>query len=161
MSSEIVQNEEVRDRLGQIIGIGSIIAYGHALGRCAGLQLGKVLAVKTIVIPAHYTTWEWAKVTYPEPTRRVELAEPKMTAPARREYRITVWGVDEDWGGKYKPFLTSRKGTLQYPDRMIVISTDKVPMDVAELVKDVTIYSTPKSLGIAGQSYLERRVLRE
>lgn len=42
------------DKLGLGIQVGDIIAYGHALGRCAGLRIGKVLKVKD---NGHLTVW--------------------------------------------------------------------------------------------------------
>ncbi len=33
----------MKDKIGQEIKVGDLIAYGHALGRCAGLRIGKVL----------------------------------------------------------------------------------------------------------------------
>ena len=35
----------ILDKIGQEIKPGSIIAYGHALGRCAGLRIFKVLSI--------------------------------------------------------------------------------------------------------------------
>lgn len=34
------------DKLGHPITEGCLIAYGHALGRCAGLRIGKVLKIE-------------------------------------------------------------------------------------------------------------------
>ena len=34
------------DKTGTEIKEGDFIVYGHALGRCAGLRIGKVLAIK-------------------------------------------------------------------------------------------------------------------
>ena len=36
----------IQDILGREIKAGCIIVYGHALGRCAALKIGKVLKVK-------------------------------------------------------------------------------------------------------------------
>jgi hypothetical protein len=76
----------MKDKLGQEIKIGSIIAYGHALGRCAGIRIGKVLDLK-------------------ESLGRYD----------RMEYKITVIGIDDDWSNT-EPKLNQRKGTLLYPE---------------------------------------------
>lgn len=34
-----------KDKSGLVINVGDLIVYGHALGRCAGLQYGKVLGM--------------------------------------------------------------------------------------------------------------------
>lgn len=36
----------MKDKLEQEIKVGDWIAYGHALGRCAGIRIGWVLAIK-------------------------------------------------------------------------------------------------------------------
>lgn len=61
------------DRTGRPINVGDYIVYGHALGRCAGLQFGKVLAIKF---------------------RQARYHDPNVA--------ITVIGVDEDFGHKPK-----------------------------------------------------------
>lgn len=128
--------------------MGSILAYGHALGRCAGIQLGKVLKVEVIYTPP--TTYVARSYDYSqsrgEDGRHPLIAHTRIQ-PERHEYKITVWGVDNDWKHR-DPRLTSRKGTLQFPERMIVIPDDKVPENIAKLLADITIESTPKSLGL-------------
>ncbi len=90
----------VRDKVGQVITPGCYLAYGHALGRCAGLRIGKVLGLKS---------WEEARG---ERTRRV--------------YRLQVQGVDDDWSHR-DPALTSRVGVLQYPERTLVLQPSQLP----------------------------------
>lgn len=84
-----------KDKLGKDIVVGSYIAYGHALGRCAGLRIGKVLAIKHIPKSnPHYYGSEW---------------------------RITVRGVDDDWSPHSPMELCKKNGTLQFPDRIVVL----------------------------------------
>lgn len=94
------------DRLGVEVSPGCFIAYGHALGRCAGLRIGKVLAVKP-ADPYSYSKW-----------------------------RITVRGVDDDWS-HVPPKLCSRNGTLQFPERMVVLNGDNLPDIYLKLLADV------------------------
>lgn len=104
---------EVRDKIGQEIQPGSYIAYGHALGRCAGLRIGRVLKVEA---------WE------EEPWRGSD----KWVAV----YRIQVQGVDNE-SSYQEPRLTSKKGTLQFPDRIIVLDKAKVSSAYLDLLEGV------------------------
>jgi hypothetical protein len=97
------------DKIGQPIVVGSYIAYGHALGRCAGIRVGKVLAVK------------------------YKPAADYQGPGADGEWRITVIGVDDDWDFR-GVHLCERKGTLQFPSRMIVLASELVPARFRELM---------------------------
>jgi len=96
------------DKLGQEIHIGSIIAYGHALGRCAGIRIGKVM--------------------------NLEIKYDKYDG--RPGIRITVQGVDDDWDHR-EPELTGKKGTLMFPSRIIVLDPTKVPSPIMDLLNKV------------------------
>jgi hypothetical protein len=120
-----VVQPKMYDKIGQEITVGAIIVYGHALGRCAALQLGKVLALKTTMKPGH----QWNPAT-----KKHENCE----VP---EYRITVQGITEtaNWRNDYIEELTLlRKGTLQFPDRTIVLERSKVPQKIVELLDTVS-----------------------
>ncbi len=99
----------VTDKIGQEIKPGVIIAYGHALGRCAGIRIGKVLKVVSKTVPHH----------------RPET-----------EYRITVRGIEDDWKTN-KPKLTERNGTLQFPSRIIVLP--QIPDDYHKLLDGIEV----------------------
>jgi hypothetical protein len=100
------------DKIGREIKVGDFIAYGHALGRCAALAIGKVLDIK--------------------------YGPPKSAySSTRNQWSISVWGVDDGWDGKKK--LNSTKGTLQFPDRIIVL--DKVPDEYEKLLGHLTAES--------------------
>ena len=86
--------EPIFDKIGQEIKPGCYIAYGHALGRCAGLRIGMVLAAE----------------------RNVD----EKLSGKRETYRITIWGVDGEWTRR-EPVLLSKKSTLQFPERIIVL----------------------------------------
>jgi hypothetical protein len=103
-------SEAITDKIGQPIAAGSIIAYGHALGRCAGIRIGKVL----------------------------KLSSKPSWREGETEYRITVQGVDDDWDHK-TPALTSRVGTLQFPERIIVLAPEAVPAKFRKLLDGVEV----------------------
>jgi hypothetical protein len=105
------------DKIGREIKVGDFIAYGHALGRCAALAIGKVLAIKYGPAKGYSSHMQWS---------------------------ITVWGVDDGWNGKK---LNSTKGTLQFPDRIIVVDT--VPDEYKKLLDPLTAES--KSVRVKGQ----------
>jgi hypothetical protein len=96
---------KVLDKLGQEITVGCYIVYGHQLGRSAMLKVGKVLAIRIV---------------------------PKPEFGYDSGYRITVVGVEElPW--EKVPKL-GRKGTLQFPDRCIVIPEGIIPAKYLELL---------------------------
>lgn len=85
--------ESFVDKIGQEVRVGDTIAYGHALGRCAGLRIGKVKGIEKV----------------------------RRAYSRREEWAILVRGVDDDWSGR--PSLSLRPGTLQYPTRTLKITT--------------------------------------
>lgn len=112
-NKQIDVNEPILDKIGQPITEGSIIAYGHALGRCAGIRIGKVLKAER----KQELNWD------DKPTGKTVV-------------RITVMGVDDDWSHREME-LTSRKGTLQFPERIIVLDPAKVPATFMTLLEQV------------------------
>jgi uncharacterized protein YneR len=101
----------MKDKLGQDIQVGCYIAYGHALGRCAALKIGRVLKVATKPREA----WDTTSSTD----------------------RITVVGVDDDmwhWDPERYPIKLSKIGTLQFPDRVIVLNPKLVPVEFKALM---------------------------
>jgi hypothetical protein len=107
------------DKSGRLIQPGDLIVYGHALGRCAGLQYGKVLAVN----------WKDERV--------YDYRTNKWDEDARVPH-FTVQGVDQDWSHE-EPKLLKRKGTLQFGDRILVVEREQVPMTVLELLDSVSL----------------------
>ena len=81
---------EILDKIGQPITIGSFIAYGHALGRCAGLRIGKVL----------------------------DITEKKKSWSNELSLAISVWGIDDDWSCQEVKLCRTR-GTLLFPERIL------------------------------------------
>lgn len=118
-------NELLLDKLGQEIRPGRWIVYGHALGRCAGLRIGVVLAVKRGEIP---------------------ISVYNIPMPWNREDRITVWGLDDDhiefsrcnpndeWA-KTKPL--TKKSTLLFSSRIIVLDEKLVPDTYRDIMQPI------------------------
>jgi len=106
-------NAPMFDKCGQEIKLGCIIVYGHALGRCAALKFGKVVKVLR-KIP------QW------------------VTSINDIEYRISVVGVEDYSWKKTGPEL-SRMGTLQFPDRCVVIPDTMLPLNVKTLLDKVSV----------------------
>jgi hypothetical protein len=100
----------LKDKLGKDIRVGSYIAYGHALGRCAAIKIGRVLKLTSKPEDPDY---------YSSP------------------HRLTVVGIDDDliWADpeKYPPKL-SKIGTLLYPDRVLVLSPSIIPPEYKSLL---------------------------
>jgi hypothetical protein len=101
------------DKIGQEIVVGSWIAYGHALGRCAGLRIGKVLKLKEEDNKDYFG---------------------KINEYCPKIYRITVQGIDDDW--KHNEPHLCNKGTLQFPERIIVLADWLVPSSYKNLIKE-------------------------
>lgn len=104
----------ITDKLGQPINVGDFIAYGHALGRCAGLRIGKVLKVQCLPRP-EFRNWG------PE-----------------AEWKITVWGVADDWQSD-PPTLCKTKGILGFPNRIVVLQREQVPAAYRDLLDPVPV----------------------
>jgi hypothetical protein len=102
------------DKTNKEIHVNDYIVYGHALGRCAGLRIGKVLKIKE-------KESRWGQETI-------------------KSFSITVIGVDDDWVN-YSPYtnsepkLCSHVGHLLYPNRIIVLDKSNVPEKYIELLE--------------------------
>jgi hypothetical protein len=114
-----VEGLKIYDKLGQEITVGSIIAYGHAIDRSAALRIGKVLAIKE-----KKDSWTYTKGV-----------------------SITVWGVDDDWS-RHAPRLLTKKGTLAFPERIIVLDETKLKPEYRDLLAKATLTATKKTLGL-------------
>jgi hypothetical protein len=109
-----------RDKVGTRIEEGSYVVYGHALGRCAALRIGKILDYEFKGFDSSYDrdTSVWAEDT------------------SKPIFYFSVWGVDEGWNRE--PKLTSTKGTLQFADRMMVVDYDTLPFEYKKLLAPLT-----------------------
>jgi len=79
------------DKIGQEIKPGSVIAYPYQYADIIGMRIGKVTKVEVKQVPYDKDGVD----------------------------RITVKGINDDWADE--PELLSRKSTLQFPKRVIVI----------------------------------------
>lgn len=120
------------DKLGQEITVGAYIAYGHALGRCAGLRIGKVLGVSTQGKSVYGT--DYVRKGYAITSDLKDEAESLIPTSG---ICITVRGVDDDWLSR-EPELASRNGTLMFPNRIIVLDAAKVPETYKKLLEGIS-----------------------
>jgi hypothetical protein len=95
-----------RDKAGWLLQPGDLVVYGHALGRCAALQYGKVISIDY----AEKASFDYYKNTHVWPVR------------------LKVRGVSDGYG--QKPALL-KLGTLQYGSR--VLKVDRTQVAVAFL----------------------------
>lgn len=85
------------DKFGKEIVVGSYIVYPYMYGYSVGTRIGKVTAVKT----------------KPHQWKEGEVATP-----------LTVIGIDDAYG---EPKLLSKKSTLQFAERAVVLSPEQIP----------------------------------
>ena len=114
---------QVFDKLGNEITEGCYITYGHALGRCAALRIGKVL----------------------------KITEHEKQYGEGVEYHFTVWGVEDERGWMKEddePILCEKKGTLLFADRIIVLKEEMLPEKYLKCLKMATMGASFKSLGL-------------
>jgi hypothetical protein len=97
------------DKLGKPISVHDYIVYGHALGRCAGLRVGRVLAV----------------------------IESKQQSAFDSGWKLTVIGVEDDWASQ-EVKLCSRKGTLMFPNRTVVVDSTNLPKNYLKMLNSYT-----------------------
>lgn len=106
---EILPTPVCVDKLGRIISPGSLVVYGSLLGRCAALRVGRVLKIRAIK-----RAW----------SRKDDDID----------WRILVQGIDDKWS--YHPAkLCEKKGTLMFPDRMIVVDASALPAEYRRLLE--------------------------
>lgn len=105
------------DKAGNGVAVGDYIAYGHNLGRCAGIRFGKVLKIECEVPP-------------PVDGRTRQTA-----------WWIRVVGVDDDWQHN-TPALCKGCGTLGYPTR-ILRANSFIPQYALELLRE-TKWDSPQ-----------------
>jgi hypothetical protein len=114
----IVLGPAPRDKIGQRVDVGSFIAYGHALGRCAGLRVGLVLALGRTEPPAWRTN----------------------DGPG---WKATVIGIDDDW--EHRPVqVCDRIGTLFFPNRWLVLDPETLPATYRSAL-DAYVWPAPKT----------------
>lgn len=105
------------DKVGQEIYVGDYIVYGHNLGRCAALRFGRVVGI-----------------TQKEDDWR---GNPK--------HHFTVRSIDDDSSGEIAK-LNSRKGTLLFAERIMVIGKEQLPNYYQALLANL-----PELVGVPSQ----------
>lgn len=105
------------DKASNGVAVGDYIAYGHNLGRCAGIRFGKVLKIEC-------------------GTRHLQTAD-RM----HQDWWIRVIGVDDDWQHN-TPALCKGCGTLGYPTR-ILRANSFIPQYAIELLRE-TKWDSPQ-----------------
>ena len=91
------RQENFTDKIGQEVKVGDTIAYGHALGRCAALRIGKVLKIELID-----SSWAIQVQGIDDDGLGLRLCKPgalqfpdrvvKLTTPIPEEYAKILWG---------------------------------------------------------------------
>ncbi|MBP9757241.1 MAG: hypothetical protein KBD06_01440 [Candidatus Pacebacteria bacterium] len=90
---------------------GDLIIYGHALGRCAGIRFGKVLAL------AEHPKSEWGS----------------NHKTGDRDCKLRIIGVDDDWSHE-EPKLLSKASVIAFGSRVLKLHPDQVPKLLADLL---------------------------
>lgn len=99
------------DKAGKPVLSGDLIVYGHALGRCAGLRYGKVLAL----------------IPHPDKDR-------VYNKTGDRDCKLRIIGVDDDWSSHKPPELLSKASVVSFGARVLKLHPDQVPLKVLELL---------------------------
>lgn len=102
---------DVKDKIGQPLTVGDYVVYGHALGRCAGLRIGKILKIYEAV--ENYSN--------------------------KKSIHFTVMGVDDDHPTLWPAALCERRGTLMFHDRIMKLSAETVPQEIKNLLEPVPL----------------------
>jgi|GEM_PF-3123207 hypothetical protein len=100
------------DKAGVNLAPGDLIVYGHALGRCAGLRYGKVLAL----------------VAHPKSEYNFD------SKTGDRECKLRVMGADDDWSPHKPPELLSKASVISFGSRVIKLHPEQVPKPIADLL---------------------------
>jgi len=99
----------MKDKSGKDIKPGDIIAYGKALGRCAGMQYGKVLYITK-------SADRWS--------------------PSTKREKIRFIGVDDGWMDEVR---LQKPATLEFSERMLIVSREQVNKKALKLLDTIDI----------------------
>lgn len=99
------------DKLGRELKPGDFIVYGHALGRSAGLKLGRLLTIDNFEEPGYH---------------------PPLVNQC---FRMRVVGIYDHFGIKPGPNQIT-KGVLKFPDRCCKVPENEVPETLKALINE-------------------------
>lgn len=102
---------DILDKSGRKLSAGDLIVYGHALGRCAALQYGKVLEIR------------WSKPKYD-----FETAQPKV--------KVQGMYLPDNWDREDPPKLL-KPSTLAFGSRILILSREQVEPRVLAILDEV------------------------
>lgn len=100
----------MKDKSGKDINPGDIIVYGKSLGRCAGMQYGKVLYI---------------------------TKKPDRWSPSTKREKIRFIGVDDGW--LYDKARLQKPATLEFSDRMLLVGRGQVSAKALKLLDTIDI----------------------
>jgi hypothetical protein len=99
------------DKLGTPLAVGDFIVYGHALGRCAALRIGRILNITEKKVESFYVKGDF-----------------------KTEWSIRVCHLEDDWDGNpQKP--GPRTGCLMYPKRTIVLRPEMLSWEMRDMLE--------------------------
>lgn len=109
----------MKDKSGKDIKPGDIIVYGKALGRCAGMQYGKVLYITLSDNKYHY----------------IGSGHP------RKVEKVRFVGIDDGW---YEGKSLQKPSTLEFSERILVVSRKQVNAQALKLLDGIKLADYPK-----------------
>ena len=112
-------SQEFPDKTGLPLQPGDLIVYGHALGRCAGLQYGRVIGI----VPP----------TEEKPSR---LKVQGIELDDNRDHDHP--GEERPWKG-YEKAQILKPSTLYFPSRVLRITAAQVPPKVLALLEKLRV----------------------
>lgn len=122
------------DKNGTALQAGDLIIYGHALGRCAGIQYGKVLGV----LPGKEDAPSKLKVRGVDSNDNMDHERPDYAKTERAmEQKRLQTNPEETWV-IWSPKLL-KTSTLQYPSRVLKIFRDQVPAEILGMLDSIIL----------------------
>lgn len=122
-----------KDKAGFVLKPGDLIVYGHALGRCAGLQYGKVLAITSQKKHAYVHNKETGKYDSIE----YDHAKLKVNGIAFHDNQSNQPEDTRFWRSDMAEPL--RVGTLEYSSRVLKVSRSQIPAPVLKALDGIEV----------------------
>lgn len=109
------------DKTGRSLRPGDFVVYGHALGRCAGLQYGMVLAITEGKFGYGDKQYPKLRIQGVEMDDNNDFHDPEWTKERRQK-------LNTPRASLLKP------STLTFPSRVLWVTRAQVPTEVLELL---------------------------